>query len=85
MFDDYHNIHVKKIPQQLKTSTAIYMVSSILDIHVGIPACNAACKYPFSSPEPTISLVSTKIEGSGRHRFSSPKIRTSGPLRMLEV
>lgn len=35
MLDDYHNIHVKKVPQKLQTSTAVHMASSILDIHVG--------------------------------------------------
>ena len=38
MLDDYHKIHAKKVPQKLKTSTAVHMASSLLHIHMSIPA-----------------------------------------------
>ena len=54
MLDDYHNIHVKKIPQKLKTSTAVHMASSILDIHVGTPAVIQPVNIPLHRPVPVV-------------------------------
>lgn len=55
---DYHNIHVKKVPQKLKTQTAINMTSSLLDIHISIAAVIKAA--PLHHPVPVT------IEGQGR-------------------
>lgn len=38
MIDDYHNVHAKKVPTKLITSTAVHMASCLLDIHPTIPA-----------------------------------------------
>ena len=54
MLDDYHNIHVKKVPQKLKTSTAVHMASSILDIHVGIPAVMHPINISLNRPVPVV-------------------------------
>ena len=54
MLDDYHNIHVKKIPKKLKISTAVHMASSMLDIHVGIPAVCQPVNIPLHRPVPVV-------------------------------
>ena len=54
MLDDYHNIHVKKVPQKLKASTAVHMASSILDIHVSIPAVRQPINIPLHRPVPVV-------------------------------
>ena len=38
MIDDYHNIHAKKVPTQLITSSAVHMASCLVDIHPTIMA-----------------------------------------------
>ena len=38
MIDDYHNIHTKKVPTQLITSSAVHMASCLVDIHPTIMA-----------------------------------------------
>ena len=38
MIDDYHNIHAKKVPTQLITSSAVHMASCLVDIHRTIMA-----------------------------------------------
>ena len=38
LIDDYHNVHAKKVPTKLITSTATHMASCSLDIHPTIPA-----------------------------------------------
>ncbi|XP_044170461.1 uncharacterized protein LOC122954480 [Acropora millepora] len=38
MIDDYHNIHAKKVPTQLITSSAVHMASGLVDIHPTIMA-----------------------------------------------
>lgn len=51
MLDDYHNIHAKKVPQKLGTLTAVHMASSLLDIHMSVPAVSkplSTAQYQFS-------------------------------------
>ena len=38
LIDDYHNVHAKKVPTKLITSTPTHMASCLLDIHPTIPA-----------------------------------------------
>lgn len=52
MLDDYHNIHVKKVPRKLKPSTAVHMASSLLDIHLSIPAVKKTAQVPLHRPVP---------------------------------
>lgn len=61
MLDDYHNIHVKKVPQKLQTSTAVHMASSILDIHVGIPSVVRPVNIPLHRPVPVVIQGSTRV------------------------
>ena len=61
MLDDYHNIHAKKVPQKLKTSTAVHMASSILDIHVGIPAILQPTSIPLHRPVPVTIQGHVKV------------------------
>ena len=36
--DDYHNIHTKKVPTDLKKTQVAHMASSMVDMHAHIPA-----------------------------------------------
>jgi len=38
MLNDHHHIHAKKVPQKLRTSTAVHMASSSRDIHMSVAA-----------------------------------------------
>ena len=38
ILNDHHNIHAKKVPQKLRTSTAVHMASSLWDIHMSVSA-----------------------------------------------
>ena len=44
LIDDYHNVHAKKVPTKLITSTATHMASCLLDIHPTIPAVKITIK-----------------------------------------
>ena len=46
LIDDYHNVHAKKVPTKLITSTATHMASCLLDIHPTIPAVPHAQQTP---------------------------------------
>jgi len=52
MLYDYHNIHATKVPQKLGTSTAVHMASSLLDIHMDIPAVAKTSQAPLHHPVP---------------------------------
>lgn len=57
MVDDYHNVHTKKVPTKLITSTAIHMASCLLDIHPTITAIARPRNTPIHRP------VKIKIKG----------------------
>lgn len=61
MLDDYHNIHVKKVPQKLRTSTAVHMASSLLDIHLTIPAVAKTAQAPLHRPVPVLIAGQVKV------------------------
>ena len=61
MLDDYHNIHAKKVPQKLRTSTAVHMASSLLDIHMGIPAVPKIPQAPLHRPVPVFIEGQVKV------------------------
>lgn len=61
MLDDYHNIHTKKVPQKLKTSTAVHMASSLLDIHMSIPAVCKTSQAPLHRPVPVLIEGQVKV------------------------
>ena len=61
MLDNYHKIHVKKVPQKLQTSTAVHMASSVLDIHVSIPAVVQPVNIPLHQPVPVVIQGSTRV------------------------
>lgn len=50
MIDDYHNVHAKKVPIKLITSTAVHMASCLLDIHPTIPAVPCPQQTPVHRP-----------------------------------
>lgn len=50
MIDDYHNIHAKKVPTKLITSTAVHMASCLLDIHLTISAVPRPQQIPIHRP-----------------------------------
>jgi len=50
LIDDYHNVHAKKVPTKLMTSTAIHMASCLLDIHPTIPAVPRPQQTPLHRP-----------------------------------
>ena len=50
MIDDYHNVHAKKVPTKLITSTAVHMASCLLDIHPTIPAVPRPQQTPVHRP-----------------------------------
>ena len=50
MIDDYHNVHAKKVPTKLITSTAVHMASCLLDIHPTIPAVPHPQQTPVHRP-----------------------------------
>ena len=50
LIDDYHNVHAKKVPTKLITSTANHMASCLLDIHPTIPAVPHPQQTPLHRP-----------------------------------
>lgn len=50
LIDDYHNVHAKKVPTKLITSTATQMDSCLLDIHPTIPAPPHPQQTPLHRP-----------------------------------
>ena len=50
LIDDYHNVHAKKVPTKLITSTATHMASRLLDIHPTIPAVPHPQQTPLQRP-----------------------------------
>lgn len=50
LIDDYHNVHAKKVPTKLITSTATHMASCLLDIHPTIPAVPHPQQTPLHRP-----------------------------------
>ena len=50
MIDDYHNVHAKKVPTKLITSTAVHMASCLLDIHPTIRAVPHPPQTPVHRP-----------------------------------
>ena len=59
LIDDYHNVHAKKVPTKLITSTATHMASCLMDIHPTIPAVPHPQQTPFHKP------VRMTIKGTG--------------------
>ena len=46
LLDDYHNIHVRKVPVDLQKNKVAHMASSMLDIHTTIPAVTRTTTSP---------------------------------------
>ena len=58
MIDDYHDIHAKKVPTQLITSSAVHMASCLVDIQPTIMA--VAC--PLHTPIHRVVRISIRGE-----------------------
>ena len=61
MLDDYHNVHAKKVPQNLTTSTAVHMASSLLNIHLSTPAVAKTSQAPLHRPAPVFIEGQVKV------------------------
>ena len=62
LIDDYRNVHAKKVPTKLITSTATQMDSCLLDIYPTIPAVPHPQQTPFHRPvRITIWIKGTEV------------------------
>ncbi len=93
MLDDYHNVHAKKVPQKLKTSTAVHMASSVLDIHVGIPAVRKPVNIPLHrpvsggiAPDVVNSIVEEALRSMRRTYIEQihPKLLQINPAKLIQ-
>ena len=79
LIDDYHNVHAKKVPTKLITSTATHMAPCLLDIHPTIPAVPHPQQTPLHRP------VKITIKGAEvtmlwwNRKHSYPTENASGP------
>ena len=60
LIDDYRNVHAKKVPTKLITSTATQMDSCLLDIHPTIPAVPYPQQTPLHRPV-RITIKGTQV------------------------
>ena len=76
MLDDYHNIHAKKVPQKLRTSSAVHIASSLLDIHMSIPAVPKTSQAALLHPVPVFIEGQMKVCHGGIDPDRSSNVNT---------
>ena len=59
--DDYHNIHTKKCPTDLKKTTVVHMASAMVDIQLQIPAVKRGSTIPHRSVQISINGVKKHV------------------------
>ena len=74
LIDDYHNVHAKKVPTTLITSTATHMASCLLDIHPTIPCVPHPQQTPLRRPVITIKGAEVTCYGGIENRVIQQKM-----------
>ena len=83
LIDDYHNVHAKKVPTKLITSTATHMASCLLDIHPTIPAVPHPQQTPLHRPvKITIKGAEVTCYGGIENRIIQQKMHQALQVNM---